>query len=498
MNNALVSLHNIRCNLDRGHSFQHLNWQLPAAQQWAVIGRNGSGKTALARLLGRQIAIASGELRYADGFDATRDIAYVSFELQKNLCERDQHLDMSELSESAFDAGTTAYSAILQQRAEPNNFSELIRDYGLDSLLETGIRYLSSGEMRKVLILRALLEQPRLLVLDDPLEGLDRHMRQQIARLLERAMTHGQQTLLLSRRKQDVLAPVSHILIMDELDIVAAGPRDEIIASRAWRELFPQPPPLPATLPAPEPARTVFIPEPGQALIEAHQLCASFQGKAVLQNIDFCLGYGEHIAISGPNGCGKSTLLNLVSGENHKAYGQDIKLFGRQRGSGETLWQVKSRFGVVSNAIQARYIRGWNTLGVVISGFYDSIGLYQNYAASERKAALEWLDALQIADTATQRFHTLSYGQQRMVLLARAMVTYPPILILDEACTGLDDYNRQWVLRMVDHIAGHSSTQLIYVSHLSDELPSCINRELVFRARGDGSYQLEELSAKPD
>jgi molybdate transport system ATP-binding protein len=470
MHNCLVSLHNIRCNLDRGHSFQHLNWQLQTAQQWAVLGRNGSGKTALARLLGRQIAIASGELCYADDFNPSRDIAYVSFELQQNLCQRDQHLDMSELSESAFDAGTTAYNAILQHRAEPENFGQLCHDYGLDSLLQTGIRYLSSGEMRKVLILRALLEQ---------------------------AMKDGQQTLLLTRRKQDVLGPVSHILLMDQLDIVAAGPRDEIIASRAWRDIFPPPLPLPASLPAPDPARTVFIPEPDQALIEAHNLCASFQGKPVLQNIDFCLGYGEHIAISGPNSCGKSTLLNLVSGENHKAYGQDIKLFGRQRGSGETLWQVKSRFGVVSNAIQARYIRGWNTLEVVISGFYDSIGLYQDYAANERKAALDWLDALQVADTATQRFHTLSYGQQRMALLARAMVTYQPILILDEACTGLDDYNREWVLRMVDHIAAYSNTQLIYVSHLSDEIPSCINRELVFQARDDGSYRLEQVNAKP-
>jgi len=371
MQNPLVSLHNIRCNLDRGHSFQNLNWQLHRAQQWAILGRNGAGKTALASLLGRQIAIASGELRYADDFDARRDIAYVSFELQKDLCERDQHLDMSELSESAFDAGTTAYTAILQHHDEPENFEQLCRDYGLDSLLHTGIRYLSSGEMRKVLILRALLQQPRLLVLDNPLEGLDRHIRQQIAELLQQAMRQGQQTLLLTRRKQDLLAPVSHILLMDALQIVAAGPRHEIVASRAWRDIFPPPPPLPAALPAPDPARAVFIAEPGQALIEAKQLCANFQGKPVLQNIDFRLEYGEHIAISGPNGCGKSTLLNLVSGENHKAYGQDIKLFGRQRGSGETLWQVKSRFGVVSNAIQARYIRGWNTLEVVISGFYD-------------------------------------------------------------------------------------------------------------------------------
>jgi molybdate transport system ATP-binding protein len=285
-------------------------------------------------------------------------------------------------------------------------------------------------------------------------------------------------------------------MLLDQLQVVASGDKAQVMASQAWRDVFPPLPPLPDTLPARDPSLPDSTPSLDQPAIEAHNLCASFQGVKVLDNIDLILRPGEHIAIRGPNGCGKSTLLNLLSGENHKAYGQDLKLFGRARGSGETLWQVKAHFGVVSNQVQAKYIRGWNALEVVISGFYHSVGLYRSFGVHERQAAMDWLHALQLQHLAMQHFATLSYGQQRMVLLARAMVTYPPILVLDEPCTGLDDYNRQWLLRMVDFIAANSNTQVMFVSHLADEVPTCINREMEFIPRKDGLYQLVARGAK--
>lgn len=129
---------------------------------------------------------------------------------------------------------------------------------------------------------------------------------------------------------------------------------------------------------------------------------------------------------------------------------------------------------------------------MVISGLHDSIGLYQDYGAAEQQSARAWLEAFRIGDLADELFHRLSYGQQRIVLLARAMVSHPPVLVLDEPCTGLDDYNREWFLNLVDHIVANSATHILYVSHLRDELPRCINRELEFRPRGDGLYDLQE------
>lgn len=486
----LISLDAVLCRLDRDLYFRDINWQLEEGQQWAIVGANGAGKTALAQLISHHLAIASGALRYADSFNPARDIAWVSFEFQQALCERDQHLDMSELSDTAFDVGTTAREAILQGRKPCNRFAQLCQRCGLESRLDSGIRYLSSGEMRKVLIVRALLQAPKLLILDDPLEGLDRHIRRDICALLEDALGGGQQALLLTRRKSDLLEATSHILLLDKLAVVTAGPKASVQASPHWLNLFPPLPVLPPGLPQPDSGRPPFQPPADTPLIDARQLRVSYQGVLVLDNIDLRILTGQHTAISGPNGCGKSTLLNLLCGENHKAYGQKLALFGRRRGSGETLWEVKSRFGIVSNQVQARYIRGWTALEVVISGFYDSIGLYDAYGASEQSAAQEWLDVLLIGQLGEQLFHKLSFGQQRAVLLARAMVSYPPMLVLDEPCTGLDDYHRDWILNMVDHIVANSDSHILFVSHLRDELPSCINHELEFRRRDDDLYQL--------
>ncbi len=495
MSKPLISLTDIRCNLDRAHRFEGLSWQLGHGEQWAIVGRNGAGKTALSNLLGSRLAIASGQLHYAPGFDPTRDIAYVGFELQKQLCDRDQRLDISEFSAAAFDPGTTARQAILQGRPAPDDMEQQCRRYRLEALLETGIRYLSSGEMRKVLLMRGLLQQPQLLILDDPLEGLDRVARPELARMLQDAIDAGQQVLLLTRHKRHLPRAITHILLLENLHAVASGPRPWVIATREWSDLFPPLPALPDALPPPAVGYAVYQPHRGLDPIAGHHLTATYQGKTVLRGVDLVLRQGEHLAIRGPNGCGKSTLLNLICGENHKAYGQQLKLYGRLRGSGETLWQVKALFGVVSNQVQAKYVGGWNALEVVISGFYHSVGLYRDAGASEGKTALAWLHALHLDDLANQPFATLSYGQQRLVLVARAMVTRPPILVLDEPCTGLDDYNRDCVLQLLDFIAANSTTQILYVSHLADETPSCINRVLEFRPHRDGLYRLADIDS---
>lgn len=166
------------------------------------------------------------------------------------------------------------------------------------------------------------------------------------------------------------------------------------------------------------------------------------------------------------------------------AYGQAVYLFGTRRGSGETVWDVKARFGVVSNEMHNRYVKGWRVLEVVISGFFDSVGLYDDSGASERGCALAWLEALNIDALATQYYDSISFGQQRLVLLARAMVKHPNVLILDEPCVGLDDSHRELILALVDLIAATTSTHILYVSHTQGEQPRCINQRIRFGSEG--------------
>lgn len=491
---SLISLCHVRCNLDRDHNFLDLAWAVERGQHWTVLGPNGSGKTALAGILGGSIPIAQGAIETAPGFDRKRQIGYVSFELQRALYERDDRFDDSELREDVFDPGTSARASILQGCQPDEQFDRLVSDFRLDHVIDNGIRFLSSGEMRKVLILRALLEDPALLILDNPLEGLDRAAQADIRRQLAALMTPAHTTVVLSRRPEDVFDGTTHLMLLADQSVVVAGARGDVEAGGAIERVFPPLPPPVESLPAPDRARPPFRPPAGVPLVKAHDLRVSYHGRTVLDGIDLVIEHGQHTAISGPNGCGKSTLLALISGESDKAYGQSIELFGRRRGSGETVWEVKEKFGVISNQLHQHYRRGWRALEVVISGFYDSIGLYDDYGGCEDQTAREWMAALDIARFAATPYSKLSFGQQRMVLLARAMVKFPPLLVLDEPCTGLDDYYRRLFLRTVDQIARQTQTHLLFVTHLPGELPACINQELEFRLQPDGRYRLVDVA----
>ena len=197
-----------------------------------------------------------------------------------------------------------------------------------------------------------------------------------------------------------------------------------------------------------------------EPIIRLNNVDVSYGKLQVLKNFSWQMMPGDDVVIEGPNGCGKSTLLNLIDGDNHKAYGQDVFLFGQKKGSGETIWELKSKFGKVSNELHNKYLRGWRVLDVVVSGFFDSVGLYEESGTTES-----------------------------------AIAKSPRILILDEPCVGLDNYHRVLILGMIDLISRQTETRIIYVSHTRNEMPSCINIRLIFTpsAGGPSSVGIERL-----
>ena len=227
------------------------------------------------------------------------------------------------------------------------------------------------------------------------------------------------------------------------------------------------------------------------ALIELEGVHAHYGEHEVLDGVCLRLEPGEHLCIAGPNGCGKSTLLALICGDNPRAYGQHVKLFGRLRGSGESVWEIKRRFGIVSNQLHLSYPARTRAFDVVASGFFDTLGLYDTCGPRQAQLAREWLAVLGLSARAGERFDALSFGEQRMMLVARAMVKSPPILILDEPCSGLDEANRRRVLELIERIGHETHTQILYVSHEAEEMPACITRRLEFRRDAAGRYRLE-------
>jgi molybdate transport system ATP-binding protein len=217
---------------------------------------------------------------------------------------------------------------------------------------------------------------------------------------------------------------------------------------------------------------------PAASLVDMRGVSVSYGGVQVLEDVDWAIRPGENWALLGPNGAGKSTLLSLILGDNPQAYANDVTLFGKRRGSGDNIWDLKSRIGWVAPELHLYYPRNVSCFEVVCSGFYDAMGPYQRCTAPQRDTIAKWLQRLGLPHVRDTAFGAISEGEQRMVLIARALVKEPELLVLDEPCQGLDEANRDRVLRTVEALGDHTASSLIYVSHQHDALPATITHLL--------------------
>ena len=188
-----------------------------------------------------------------------------------------------------------------------------------------------------------------------------------------------------------------------------------------------------------------------------------------LQDFSLQIKSGECVILHGENGAGKSTLLGLITGDCMQCFSNDVTVFGHRRGSGESVWDIKRQLGLVSNDLHRRYTVRCDVLSVVCSGFFDSIGLYDTPTEPQIRLGREWLRAVDMADQAETPFQSLSYGEQRLVLIARALVKSPLLLVLDEPTQGLDELNRERILGFMSAIEARRHSTLLFVSHRQDE-----------------------------
>jgi molybdate transport system ATP-binding protein len=422
-----------------------------------VLGRNGSGKRHLAELLTAKTEPVSGTVDI--GY---RKVTLLSFEQQQAFYEQELHNDDTDFMDM-LDPGTTVRE-LLGIGAE---IPEELKFLQLDHVLDRGYRLLSSGESRKALMAQALLQEPKpdLLILDEPFDSLDLRSKAALSEYFQAILRKGETTLLFLLNTVEDLHPWhTHIAFMEQGKLLAQGTRAEILGNADLLALLrfdaARLPPWPEALPQ-EPA--------AEPLVLLRNGNVSYGDTVIFSELDLELHHGDHTLITGPNGSGKSTLLSLICGDHPQCYGNDLTLFGRRRGSGETIWELKRRLGLVSPALHRDHRVPGSALEIVASGFFDSIGLYQNPNEQQTRHAKHWLALVGLADSSGTPFKLLSYGEQRLVLIARALVKQPPLLILDEPTQGLDDINRHRVLYFLNELSSQKHTTIIMASHRLDE-----------------------------
>lgn len=321
------------------------------------------------------------------------------------------------------------------------------------------LRFLSGGEQRKALLHYCLSKKPDYIILDNPFDNLDIASQRSLQTFLQEIASHTTIIQLIHRRS-DVLDFISNaISINDNGTIVHHNSikayLDQNSTGISFNGMIP-------------PAIHTFTLE-NNTLVDLHSVSVSYDNKAILKDICWQINTGEFWQLIGPNGSGKTTLLSMITGDNPQGYGQELFLFGRKKGSGESVWEIKDKIGYFTSSMTDLFSKYYTLEHMIIGGFMDSIGLYLQPSDQQLKLTEEWLSLIGMSDLKHTLFANLSLGQQRMALIARAMVKHPPLLILDEPTSGLDDANTLLVTALINKIAAESKTTILYVSHRKEE-----------------------------
>ncbi len=426
-------------------------------QAWCILGSNRSGIDTFLELFSKnsrtEYNTESGQIQYPANY------GIFSFASQQDLFEQELRKDDTDFLDR-IDPGTPAQNFL----KSPEDHMELIRALTMEKVLDQGYRQLSTGQSRKLLLLRQITRGKKFLIIQAPYEGLDVAGCRELDKALVHCRDCGIQLLITVHNPDDIPFWATHVGVLDRGAMVLSGTREEVIK---------QVDQIPGTADFKASVRDLNIKQrttpSRRELVRLEKGAAGYQGTLVFEDIDLTVNEGDHTLVTGPNGSGKSTLLHVITGDHPACYQNDLRLFGIKRGTGESIWELKQKMGIVSPELHRNYIVPGSTLDCVLSGLFDSIGLYTTPSPEDRSKGMAWLERIGLVNDAGTPFRTLSYADQRLVLIARALIKLPDLLILDEPTQGLDRANRGAILDFLEQMAQEKLSTILYVSHRQDE-----------------------------
>jgi len=472
-----------------------LNFSLYPGGHLAVVGPNGGGKSLFVDMLTGTHPLLGDAVSYcfegADSPHASDNIRLISFRdvyggNEPSYYQQRWNRGDEQSFPTVGDVLHEVREKLGKNRLCAEDEDRLMRETGIAGHLEKTVNLLSSGELRRLQLAKTLLSRPKLLIVDNPYIGLDVPARAMLSRLLD-SLSKRLTVVVVVCRAQDVPPFIKEVVPVEGKRV---GERMPVAAYRmkeaAWgkKERGHRPFHFPVSDKEEhrerekEPCENELS---SDSVIDFRSVTVSYGTRTILRDLNWEVRRGEHWALTGENGAGKSTLLSLVCADNPQGYACDIRLFGHRRGRGESIWDIKRRIGYVSPEIFSTYRKPLPAIDIVASGLHDTIGLFRHTSEAEKAVCLEWLRLFGAEKLAPRNYLSLSSGEQRLILLIRAFVKSPELLILDEPFHGLDTQNMLHARDLIDSYMACPSRTLIMVSHYENELPRCIDHRLVLK-----------------
>lgn len=486
-NEKLLEINSCKVLQSGNRIFENLDFSWKKGQHWAIIGQSGKELTAFLETLRGTTVVSSGEIHrhfahsYSNDKNAGGEVhsfrdlmAYVSqrYELKNRSNQQNFYFQQRfNSSESESTATVEEYLNQIEAKVEgPWTAEKATKILNLNHLLDQSLLKLSNGETRRLVLAAGLMKQPLIYLMDQPMTGLDAKTRAEFGVILGEMIQAGIHVML-TTSPDEIPEGITHVAELNSSGISKTwtrkdfSPQEHISKNPNWdwdllKRLMPD-----------ESSKN-------ELLIRLEDVSIHYGQKQILHNLSWEVRSGERWLVKGPNGSGKSTLISLLIGENPQAYSQNIFLFDRKRGTGESIWDVKRPIGFMAPELSRFFPANQTCRKVILSGLFDTMGLFKKTSAEQEAKAESWMKLFDLEAEKNIPIQRLPLAQQRWTLLARALIKQPKILILDEASQGLDDLQKTLFKQTIEKVCSFSSISLIFVSHYPTDIPRQIDKVL--------------------
>lgn len=473
MHESVLEVDRLSVRLNNQPILQDLSFVIRMGETLAVVGATGSGKTTLIQALAGRI-FHSGSVVYS-GYDRRPRMSVITrqhrFTNRSNISSF--YYQQRFNSFDAEDAYTVEDELRRTGAAEPA-MKRLLDEFGISHVLKSPLIQLSNGEHKRFQLMKAVLEEAEWMLLDNPYVGLDADARKSLDAVLEKLALSGKKIMLFTG-PGDLPSCITHVASLDK------GCMSPVIMKEVHQRLRNDSRTRITDILDPDALRSIpaaYTHPDFSVAVRMNDVHVAYGERKILEGFNWEVRKGECWHVAGPNGSGKSTLLSLINGDNPQAFARDVWLFDRRKGSGESIWDIKRMIGHVSPELHHYFEASGDCFDIVASGLFDTIGLFRKLSDLQRVIVQRWMDVMQVERFAHRSFHTLSDGEQRRILLTRALVKDPPMLILDEPCQGLDEDATMRFNTLVHAICQHLGKTLLYVSHYEADIPACVTKRV--------------------